>query len=162
MNIKFYKKDGERIQGEYESFIGCVQENKYNLSGANLENANLCGANLKNANLKGANLKEANLKEANLENANLENANLREANLEEANLCGANLWNIDIKYLILLGSRSFVICIQNQIQIGCKIHPVKYWIENYKKIGIENNYSEGEIKEYFSYIKICEMFCEQK
>ena len=83
---------------------------------------------------------------------------LLEANLLEANLRGANLSGVIIQ---INGSRHQFIYVEscNQIQIGCLIYAVEYWIENYKIIGKENDYSGEQIQEYFKYIKMC---CENK
>jgi hypothetical protein len=41
-----------------------------------------------------------------------------------------------------------------EIQIGCEKHTVEHWIENYKTIGKENDYTGKQIKEYFGYINM--------
>ena len=48
------------VEGEAESFVQFVEQNKANLSGANLSGANLYEANLFKANLYKANLFKAN------------------------------------------------------------------------------------------------------
>jgi hypothetical protein len=34
------------------------------------------------------------------------------------------------------------------IMIGCKIHSLEHWLENYREIGYENDYTEEQIEEY--------------
>jgi hypothetical protein len=48
------------------------------------------------------------------------------------------------------------------IIIGCEEHSVSDWIENYKSIGEENDYTPGQIEEYGEYIKICAKFAPQE
>jgi len=39
------------------------------------------------------------------------------------------------------------------LQIDYKIHPIKYWLENYARLGEENNYTKEEIEEYGEHIR---------
>jgi len=95
--IKF--TDGKpQIEGDAESFVEFVEQNKANLSNANLSNANLVDADLSKANLVDANLHNADLSYANLVDADLRNANLRNANLHNADLSYANLVDADLSY----------------------------------------------------------------
>jgi len=95
--IKF--TDGKpQIEGDAESFVEFVEQNKANLSNANLVNANLRNANLHNADLSYANLVDADLSYADLSYADLSYANLRYANLRQANLRQANFGNANIDY----------------------------------------------------------------
>jgi hypothetical protein len=34
------------------------------------------------------------------------------------------------------------------IMIGCKIHSLEHWLENYREIGSKNGYTEEQIEEY--------------
>ena len=38
------------------------------------------------------------------------------------------------------------------MQIGCRKESIEYWKNNYYKIGLDNNYTEEQIKEYRQYI----------
>ncbi len=40
------------------------------------------------------------------------------------------------------------------LKIGCIENTFDWWIENYKEIGKKENYSDGEISEYYEYIKL--------
>ena len=92
--------------------------------------ANLCGANLCEANLRGADLCEANLCEANLRGAK----------------------EIKLPIISLNGSAHSLFYINGTIRIGCEEHTIDEWVENYKSIGDDNNYSEEQITEYGKYI----------
>ena len=150
-----------------------------NLEGANLEGANLEGANLECANLKWANLIRASLIRADLDGADLRGANLEGANLEGANLEGANLEGANredamgIKARWEEGSRHgllFLLYQENkkQLQIGCEIHSLEYWLENYKDIAEEykdvsaNGYNEEQIKEYYEYMQNFDDYMEEQ
>ena len=59
--------------------------------------------------------------------------------------------------LQIQGSMNFI-CESKKwfIRIGCKNLPIHIWVKNYKRIGMENGYSESKIKEYGHYIKLFE------
>lgn len=82
--------------------------------------------------LRGANLSEADLSVANLSVANLRGAYLREANLSGANLRGA-IWKsgraIKKVPLQISGLRWPVMILDEHMQIGCQVHPLKNWEE---------------------------------
>ena len=89
-NMKFIIKKritGEIMyEGEAESFIKFVEQNKADLYKADLSGADLSGANLSKADLSEADLSKADLSEANLYKANLSEANLSEADLYKARI----------------------------------------------------------------------------
>lgn len=89
-----------------------------------------------------------NARERNFANAALRGSNLRWANLRGANLRGANL-----RYHIISATRDTIIATPGQIQIGCVILPAQEWLEKYKEIGIEQQYTEEQIAEYGRLIK---------
>lgn len=61
-------------------------------------------------------------------------------------------WNITPLYIA--GSKYDVyITAPNIIKIGCIEYPISKWLENYKEIGRENNFTDKEIKEYGEYIQ---------
>ena len=111
--------------------------------------ANLRFVDLSNANLRYADLSNANLHNADLSNADLSNADLRYANLHNADLNFANLLTFqfqrDIAYYQFDG----------YIRIGCELNKVSYWVENFKKIGKDNNYTELQIELYGTFINTC-------
>jgi len=123
-----------------------------NLRYTDLHGVDLHGADLRGADLHGADLRGADLSGADLHGADLRGADLRGADLRGADLSGANLSGAIIQ---INGSCHQFIYVESchQIQIGCLIYPVEYWIKNYKTIGKENNYSNEQIEEYFKYYK---------
>ena len=152
MKIKFR-------DGSIKDFETLYNANLYN---ANLSYANLSYANLVNANLVNANLRYANLVNANLSYANLYNADLRYANLVNANLSYANLYNADLRYakgiLSFIGEKDLLVYFKyNNIyyfKIGCITRTLDYWKENFKEIGIKQNYDSETIKLYGDVIEL--------
>jgi len=140
-----------------------------NLSDTDLANADLSGANLANAYLSRTNLSDAYLFDANLYNANLYNANLSrtnlsdaylsDANLSNANLSNANLYRADLlkiknKFIFTFQiGKHFAYYCDGFIKIGCKCLTIDEWIERGREIGLGNNYSEEEIKNYIKAIE---------
>jgi hypothetical protein len=168
--IFFSRANLERANLIEADFIGA------DLRGADLEEANLQGADLRGANLRGADFEGANLSGANLERADLRRADLSEANLKRANLQGADLRGANLNEAYLLGANFNLIKGYNtisftqqqhlaifiysdnfsQLQIGCYIKQLSEWFDEYKEIGIKNNYTEDEIMAYYNFMKYCE------
>ena len=103
-------------------------------------------------------------KKANLYGANLRGANLRGADLRGADLRGADLRGADLKNTILENNAILTFIYNkhtayffgtNEITIGCHKYSIDYWVENYEKIGKDNDYTEDEIKKYGKFIKGC-------
>jgi hypothetical protein len=129
---------------------------------ADLRDANIKGAVLRDANLSDAVLWDADLSNAVLWDADLSNANLMDADLRCADLMGANLWGTDLrgvnlrdaigKVYQITGLCWQVIFTENQIQIGCEIHPVEEWRtfsnERIAKMGDEALEFWQEYKQY--------------
>jgi uncharacterized protein YjbI with pentapeptide repeats len=127
-----------------------------NLSGANLSEANLSGAYLHGANLSNANLSEANLYKANLNGASLHGANLHGANLSYANLSKADLANIIGKNILVFKYKMHpAYYVDGYIHIGCEYRSVEDWVENYEKVGLDNDYTKNEISRYGDFISKC-------
>ena len=158
------------INGEYNSLLKSIEENKHsltyadlhgadlhgaNLTGANLTGANLCCADLIGADLRHADLHGADLYGADLYGADLRHADLHGADLHGADLHGANLQGTDLKIHFIVGSSHVVQFLDNNIKIGCEYHSLAYWLVMYDVIGKENNYTDEQIKEYHEYIKSC-------
>ena len=148
-------------------FTGAIILERDTLRGADLRDADLSYANLYEANLEGADLGEANLYEARLRRANLTDANLSCANLTDANLVradlrgadlrGANLTRADLKYANIIRTRGIytiqldrdlIIAHASQVQIGCEKHSIYHWLEHYKEIGKNNDYTDKQIEMY--------------
>jgi hypothetical protein len=128
------------------------------LSGIDLRDANLRGAHLRDADLRGAHLSGADLS-----GANLYGADLRRANIRGADLRGANLRNIIGKVYQITGLCWQVIFTENQIQIGCEIHPVEEWKSfSDEEIAEMDNYALTFWKEYKTYILDQYDFMENK
>ena len=130
-----------------------------NLSGADLSRANLRGADLSRANLRGADLSGADLSGADLSGADLFGANLRGANLAGANLAGASLSRANLfgaKGIIRIsGTRHEVFSTTKGIWVGCLTFDFKTWKYEVKQTGMDNNYTQDQIKEYKEYLELC-------
>lgn len=130
--------------------------NRADLSRTNLSRVNLSGANLENAILARANLFGTNLSGATLAWAKLIGANLQKANLKGTNLQGAFLDDIQNKLIITFqAGRHFAYYCDKYVKIGCKTHTLTDWLENYKKIGKEAEYTSLEIELYGKFIQMC-------
>ena len=125
-----------------------------NLSMADLSRADLRWANLSRANLHGANLHRADLRRANLHGANLRGANLSMANLHGANLRGAAVSGVNGPFCIGYFGRHHAIAAGGYISIGCEFHTYQYWLDNFRSIGAENNYSDAMIEAYGEWVKL--------
>lgn len=56
--------------------------------------------------------------------------------------------------LIIQGSKHQVTYLGNgRMSIGCKIESIDWMLENHESLGIENDYTEAQIEEYFDYMK---------
>ena len=44
------------------------------------------------------------------------------------------------------------------LSIGCHQYSIPEWKEKYKSVGSENSYQSEQIKEYYNYILMAEMF----
>ena len=124
------------------------------LSGADLRDADLRDADLCSADLRGANLFGSHLSGSDLRDANLSGANLSGSDLRGADLFGSHLSKNKIDIFSLKGSMHQMIYIKHlrQLQIGCEMHNVDYWLDYYEKIGIENDYTIEQIAEYKEHI----------
>ena len=136
------------------------------LSYAILEDANLYNVNLEDANLEDANLSNAKLYKANLSNVNLENANLLYAYLCKANLSNSKLYNADLRNANLKDikgkkidtfhyNKHFAYYCDGILKIGCESKTPEEWLECYKELGKEHNYTELEIEMYLRFINMC-------
>ena len=47
-------------------------------------------------------------------------------------------------------------CCDGNLKIGCHIHSIKDWKNNYKEIGTDASYTDEEIAEYYDYILLAE------
>ena len=107
-----------------------------------ITSADLSGADLRKADLRKANLSRADLSRANLSRADLENADLREAYLYGADLSRANVYTFSL-------GKHFGFVHSSCVQIGCKNFPPKNIDRKMlKALGVENGYTEKEIKIY--------------
>ena len=67
---------------------------------------------------------------------------------------GGEFWSGELK-LQIQGSKHFINSPDGEnLKIGREIHPIGYWVENYKVIGKKNNYTKDEIIEYKMYIDL--------
>ena len=124
-----------------------------NLYDIDLSESYLCFTNFRCAYLKGVNLRNANLF-----GADLSGADLRDTNLSGADLRNADLSSSTIKYFrCYLGMNEFT-AIKGQIQIGCEIHSIGWWLENYKETGEKHGYSKQQIQEHGNMIQLVANF----
>ena len=93
-----------------------------------------------------------------------ERANLSGANLSRADLSGADLYGANLSKTILEGKAILSFQFEKHtayfygtenVTIGCHTHTIKYWLKNYKQIGIQEKYSPKQIKMYLSFVKQC-------
>ena len=137
-----------------------------NLSYADLRYANLRSADLRYADLRSADLSYANLRSADLRSANLRSADLRYANLRSANLSYADLRSANLSYADLLTFQfnrdTAYYQFDGKIRIGCEYHPIEYWSDQYRQIGLQSGYSGLEIEVYGSFINTCRMLEDSK
>ena len=105
-------------------------------------------------NLFGADLSRADLSRADLFGADLSGANLSESNLSRADLLGADLFGA--KGIIRIsGTRHEVFSTTKGIWVGCLTFDFKTWKDEFKQAGMDNNYTQDQIKEYEWYLELC-------
>ena len=101
----------------------------------------------------------AYLSGADLSGANLSGANLSGANLSGANLIGANLAGADLSgakgIIRISGTRHEVLSTTKGIWVGCMTFDFKTWKDEFKQAGMDNNYTQDQIKEYKEYLELC-------
>ena len=95
------------------------------------------------ANLRGADLSGANLEHTDLEGVNLEYVNLIDADLEST---GVYFFR-GPKHYGTYNSKD------DKLYIGCQVHSLEYWLENYVAIGKKHRYTNKEIEVYGNWIK---------
>ena len=121
------------------------------------QRANLYEADLSGANLSRADLYIANFSGATLRKANFSRADLHGADLSGTDFCGADLTNTIYENRVRLEFQyqkdiAWYMGL-DEIAIGCQRHPIKHWLDNYVKIGKDNEYTEEQIEKYGSWIK---------
>ena len=47
------------------------------------------------------------------------------------------------------------------VSIGCKTHTVDEWLDNYREIGQENNYTDEQVEEYYDYLLLAKKQLEK-
>ena len=134
------------------------------LQEANLQKAILQKVNLKNADLFGADLRWADLRWADLREADLQWADLRWADLRGANLRRTNLLWADLRWtksdndkiIFFVINKNFCCIWEDQVQISCKIMLFEEWLKDdlYKEIALKYGYSENDIENYLTIIKV--------
>ena len=124
-----------------------------NLRGLDLEGADLRDADLRVADLKGANLRYSDLTNVNLEGANLRGADLRYVNLRYVNLRGVDLEGTGVYFFKGPGHHGIYNSKDDKLYIGCQVHSLDYWLENYVYIGKKHRYTDEQIETYGNWIK---------
>ena len=115
--------------------------------------ADLSDADLRFDNLRGVVLRNANLEDAYLRFADLRDANLRFADLKYADLEGANLENTGIYFFKGPRHNGIYNSKDDKLYIGCQIHKLEYWLNNYVDIGKKHRYTDEEIEIYGQWFK---------
>ena len=172
--IKIYSWiDGSVLhKGDFETIKELLEDgvkNGISFNYAELNNAQLYYAELNNAKLNYAELNDAELNNAELNNAQLNNAELNNAKLNFAKLNNAQLNNAELNcaklnyaelndaqgkvFYIAYFGHHHCIATATHISIGCERHTVKYWLKNYKEIGLKYGYSKSELTMYGAWIK---------
>jgi hypothetical protein len=139
-----------------EAYLRGADLYKADLSGTDLSEADLRGADLYKADLSGTDLSEADLSEADLREADLSGASLRGANLRGVSLRGADLCGtfFDIEIIFFQFNKHILQKIGNEIRIGCAVHSLRYWKDNYVDIGEKHCYTKEEIERYGKFINM--------
>ena len=104
------------------------------------------------ADLSDADLSDVNLSRADLSDVNLSRADLSGANLSGANLSGANLHVAAGDFALFFGGKHHAWATCTHIGIGCQMHTHAEWREDYKEIGIDNDYTAEQIEIYRQWI----------
>ena len=61
--------------------------------------------------------------------------------------------------LYIQGSRhSLTLASFTEIAIGCHLHTISFWKDNYEKIGQTEGYTVQQVEEYLGYILLCEQY----
>ena len=134
-----------------------MQNEIFNLRGANLRGANLRGADLYGANLRGADLYGANLRGANLYGADLYGANLYGANLRGADKKTPEKLTIkDFMMVQGLGSHNRTTYFYDTEEIGIVVQcGCFYGTEKAFKKAVKETHEDGQFaKEYLSMLKV--------
>jgi hypothetical protein len=147
--IKIYSWiDGSVLhKGDFETIKELLEDgvkNGISFNYAKLNDAQLNNAELNNAQLNNVKLNNAQLNAAELNNAKLNNAQLNYAELNNA--------QGKVFYIAYFGHHH-CIATATHISIGCERHTVKYWLKNYKEIGLKYGYSKSELTMYGAWIK---------
>jgi hypothetical protein len=73
---------------------------------------------------------------------------------ENINLNGMSfLDGVDFPTISIFGSRHSFDFDSINIKIACEKHTIDYWLEHYEEMGKKYGYTDGQIQEYFQYIK---------
>ena len=115
--------------------------------------ADLRYADLRNINLRYANLRGADLRDADLRGAELRGSDLTGANLEGADLEGVDLEGTGVYFFKGPCRRAIYNSKDDKLYIGCQVHSLDYWLENYVDIGKEHGYTDEDIEVYGNWIK---------
>ena len=135
-------KEGKRAVLRYTD-LTCVD----------LTGSDLTGADLTGADLSGLNLRYTNLSDVDLTGAVLRNADLRFADLTEANLIDIDLTDTGIHLFEGPDYQAIYNSKDDKLYIGCQVHTLDHWLENYINIGKKHGYSDEEIEVYGTWFK---------
>ena len=61
--------------------------------------------------------------------------------------------------LYIQGSRhSLTLASYTEVAIGCHLHTISFWKDNYEEIGQTAGYTVQQVEEYLGYILLCEQY----
>lgn len=141
-------REGKRLDLRYVDLEGANLRFGY-LPGVILRGACLVEVDLTGADLRGADLEGALLSHANLEGANLEGAKFKDVMLEDVNLTNTGVYIFNgPQHDGIYNSKD------GMLYVGCEIHSLEYWLENYVDIGKEHGYTDKDIEVYGQWIKL--------
>jgi hypothetical protein len=177
MKIVLYDVFGfRRIDGDYESLVDCMVQNKYDLRYMDFRGVDFRDEDFKGVDLSFADFRDVELSAATFRNVYFGFAIFRKANfycmsLENTDLRGVDVpcdklydvkstdTKLDYRLLKIQGSRHLFCGYGGMIRIGCEYHSVDDWLVHG---AYTSTYSESERDEYMEYIKIYSKIWEEE
>ena len=102
---------------------------------------------------KGEEGRRVDLEDSNLEGLNFSGSDLRYVNLRYVNLRGTDLEGTGVYFFKGPGHHGIYNSKDDKLYIGCQVHSLDYWLENYVYIGRRYAYTDEDIEVYGQWIK---------
>lgn len=160
----FRGSDLEFLRIENSEILGCT------FSGSNMVESSFKFVDMHGCDLSGVDFTSADFEDsvlccANLSDSNLTKASLARVKLLESRLNGVNLSEVGISQCYIHnieGKKIFTFQIGKHcghyidgfVRIGCITNPLDWWLENYRKTGSDNLYSEVEIEDHGALLRL--------